>query len=138
MKKRILAMLLCLTMVGTMLPVGAIAEGTEQIIVQEEAPVLQEAVCQHEAQGWTKWDGTGALPTSGNIILTQSVQLTGEYLLDGTTLSICLNGNSITAAAGKRVFHLTNSAVLNIHDCDGNGKITGANTADLAPITIRA
>ena len=122
MKKRILAILLCLTMVSSMLPVSAIAEGN--ITIKETAPVVA-AACEHQA--WTQWDGTGAVPASGNVVLTDNVQLSNEYLLDGTTLAICLNGHNITAASGKRVFTVKNGAHLTVYDCAGTGKLTGAN-----------
>lgn len=147
MKKRILAMLLCLALVGSMLPMGVIAEDGGDIVVQDETEAIDalaeteapteeteapteettpEVVCSHLAEGWTQWDGTTPVPTSGNIVLTCDMELESEILLSSGTLSICLNGNDIIAASGNRIFQVTSGAVLNIHDCKGTGSLTGA------------
>ena len=48
MKKRLLAMLLCLALIGSMLPVGVIAQEAEPVV---ETEVLREETDVQETQG---------------------------------------------------------------------------------------
>ena len=140
MKKRLLAVLLCLSMVASMLPLGVVAQGTEEILLPEEtAPIIAEdmvsaeesapianAACTHT--DWSVWESGNSLPTtSGNYCLSKKVELTDTWsVADGQTINLCLGGFEITQTTfGKRVISVT-KGTLNIYDCTKTGKITGA------------
>ena len=141
MKKRLLAVLLCLSMVASMLPLGVVAQGTEEILLPEEtAPIIAEDVVSAEESApianaacthtdWSVWESGNSLPTtSGNYCLSKKVELTDTWsVADGQTINLCLGGFEITqTTSGKRVISVT-KGTLNIYDCTKTGKITGAN-----------
>lgn len=79
-----------------------------------------------EAVRWTPWGETDKLPASGRIVLTEDVHLTANVNVEkGNTLSICLNGHTITTSESVRAFRVL-KGTLNITDCqkdaDGNFK----------------
>ena len=86
-----------------------------------------------ESIEWTANASTTSLPVSGNIYLTQNVELANAITIaKDTTLNLCLNGYTITRThvdgkPDERVFVV--SGTLNICDCDersSNGTITAA------------
>ena len=66
-----------------------------------------------------------SLPAEGNWYLKQNVTLTATHEVDGKTLNLCLNGNSVTLNGSGAVFSVK-SGVLNLTDCKGTscGSIT--------------
>ena len=89
----------------------------------------------HANVEYLPWKNTTSLPTGGNYYLTADVALAGETSVT-SDLNLCLNGKTVTAAAGKR--HLSTvkdtDVTIAISDCtaaydaDGNytaGKFTG-------------
>ena len=149
MKKRFLAMLLCLVMVSAMLPLSVIAQGqngsNEEIMPAQESvqeqniqPQQEEApkhantegytACGHGQAQWTEWESTDSLPTvSGTYFLSDDVKLTDVWnVADGQTITICLNGyDIIQTTAGKQGVYVRNGT-LNLCDCTKSGKLTGA------------
>lgn len=82
---------------------------------------------------WTANASTTSLPASGNIYLTQNVELANAITIaKDTTLNLCLNGYTITRThvdgkPDERVFVV--NGTLNICDCDersSTGTITAA------------
>lgn len=83
---------------------------------------------------YTKWDQKTSLPTSGEICLTEDVELSNQVVLTGD-LKICLHGKTITGPSDKRILASVSGHTLTISDCqageDGQGnytagKLTGA------------
>lgn len=64
------------------------------------------------------------LPTSGDWYLTKAVTLTATHEVDGKTLNLCLNGNSVTLNGNGEVFSVKSGGVLNLTDCKSTGSIT--------------
>lgn len=84
----------------------------------------QHTAC--ETVRWSPWNDTDSLPTSGRIVLTEDVHLSAYVTVEkGATLTICLNGHTITTGTANRAFRVMNGT-LNITDCqkdaDGNFK----------------
>ena len=75
------------------------------------------------------------LPSSGSWYLTQPVTLTATHEVDGKTLNLCLNGNSVTLDAEGAVFSVK-SGVLNLADCKGTGIITHADSKNGAGVSV--
>ena len=146
MKKRIFALLLAFALIISCLPAGVLAEGVNsdqtvveqtqpqeaQVVVPEQeeviAPVLATAHGAHTCEDcsdstveWIAWDKTDSLPTSGHYYLTQPVTVSAATTLVNKELVLCLNGQTITAAA--RVYRMSNGAKLTICDCTKGGKI---------------
>ena len=78
---------------------------------------------------WSKWTSTDSLPTdAGNYYLENDVQLTAAVTI-AADVKLCLNGKTVTAAAGKRVLSANSGAVVTITDCcETCGTITGGNS----------
>ncbi len=80
-----------------------------------------------ETVRWSPWSETDSLPTSGRIVLTEDVHLSAHVNVEkGNTLTICLNGHTITTSEANRVFRVLNGT-LNITDCqkDAGGNFKG-------------
>lgn len=78
------------------------------------------------------------LPTEGDWYLTQSVTLTATHVVDGKTLNLCLNGNSVTLDAEGAVFSVKSGGELNLTDCKGTGIITHAGSNNGAGVSVEA
>lgn len=86
-----------------------------------------EEGCDHTQLTFVEWDDPTKLPTSGNYYLSVDVVVSAQSRLEAATLNLCLNGHTIRVGdQGGRVYYMTNGAKLNITDCAGGGKITGA------------
>lgn len=89
---------------------------------------------------WTANASTTSLPASGNIYLTQNVELANAITIaKDTTLNLCLNGYTITRAhvdgkTDERVFVV--NGTLNICDCDERSS-TGTITAASGVVSAR-
>ena len=69
---------------------------------------------------WQEWDGKTAITEEGNYRLTADAT-TDALALSGGVINIDLNGYSITANGGQRVFSVAGSATVNVT----NSKATG-------------
>ena len=86
-----------------------------------------EEGCDHGQLTFVEWDDPTRLPTSGNYYLGVDVVVSAQSRLEAATLNLCLNGHTIKVGdQGGRVYYMTDDAKLNITDCAGGGKITGA------------
>ena len=86
--------------------------------------------CSHEGILFAEWDDPNSLPTSGSYFLSVDVTVSAQHRVEKGALNLCLNGHTIRVGQqGGRVFYMTNGGKLNISDCDGNGKISGATAA---------
>ena len=89
---------------------------------------------------WTANASTTSLPASGNIYLTQNVELANAITIaKDTTLNLCLNGYTITRThvdgkTDERVFVV--NGTLNICDCDERSS-TGTITAASGVVSAR-
>lgn len=84
------------------------------------------AQCDHANAVWMAWEKTDTLPTSGSYYLLDDVTLTGEISISND-LTLCLNGHTVKAAEGKRLFSTVkdSGATITITDCGTTGKLTG-------------
>ena len=130
MTKRILAMVLVLVMVLSLLPMtGVFADSAEEVVASPKAGTHTAAAHADDCgltSGWQEWTSATTLPTAGQYILTQNVNLSGEIVMTGD-LTLCLNGYVIKAPSGKRIIGTKKDAdtTLTICDCtahtDANG-----------------
>ena len=79
-----------------------------------------------------------SLPAEGNWYLKQNVTLTATHEVDGKTLNLCLNGNSVTLDAEGAVFSVKSGGVLNLTDCKSTscGSITHADSKNGAGVSV--
>ena len=95
--------------------------------------------CDHADLVWIAWESTTSLPNAdGNYYLLSDVQLKDVQWIKNRNTNICLNGHTVTAAAGKRVLSTQETTVLGITDCAGTGKLTGGNSTFGGCIGIQA
>lgn len=83
----------------------------------------------------TNATAANCLPNEGSWYLTNPVTLTATHEVDGKTLNLCLNGNSVTLGAEGAVFSVK-SGVLNLTDCKGTGIITHADSKNGAGVSV--
>lgn len=77
-----------------------------------------------KATKWTAWTSDNSLPTeAGSYYLMQGVTLT-EIWTVSNDIKLCLNGQTITGAAGKNVIQVARGGSITITDCGSSGKIT--------------
>ena len=86
--------------------------------------------CDHTATTYIEWDDPTKLPGTGNYFLSVDVVVTSQTRVENGTLNLCLNGHTVKVGEkGGRIFYLDESGTLNISDCAGSGKLTGATRA---------
>lgn len=76
------------------------------------------------------------LPAEGNWYLTQPVTLAATHEVDGKTLNLCLNGNSVALDADGAVFSVKNGGELNLTDCKSTGIITHAGSNNGTGVSV--
>ena len=82
----------------------------------------------HTPQVFTAWNGTDAIAYTNRIAyvyLTQNVTFSSNLVVDGTTLYLCLSGNTF-ASNGTNKIQVSNGGRLVLCDCAGGGTIKGA------------
>ena len=84
----------------------------------------------HTPQVFTAWNGTDAIAYTNNtayVYLKDNATISSNLVVDGTTLYLCLNGNTF-ASNGTNKIQVTNGGRLVLCDCTGGGTIKGATT----------
>ena len=82
----------------------------------------------HTPQVFTAWNGKDAIAYTNRIAyvyLTQNVTINSNLVVDGTTLYLCLSGNTF-ASNGTNKIQVKNGGRLVLCDCAGGGTIKGA------------
>ena len=103
--------------------------------------ICGDASCEekdHQIGEWTAWDGTGTIPTEGNVYLTANVTLTANLKpASGKTLNLCLNGYKLTRSNGRPIN--ASGGTLTICDCAGRaetGEVYGTVAGELGGLAI--
>ena len=82
----------------------------------------------HTAQTFTAWNGTDAISYTNKtayVYLSQNVTINSNLVVDGTTLYLCLSGNTF-ASNGTNKIIVKSGGRLVLCDCAGGGTIKGA------------
>ncbi len=82
----------------------------------------------HTSQVFTAWNGTDAISYTNKtayVYLAQNATINSNLVVDGTTLYLCLSGNTL-ASNGTSKIQVTNGGHLVLCDCAGGGTIKGA------------
>ena len=84
----------------------------------------------HTPVSYQSWNGTDAISYTNKtayVYLAQNATISSNLVVDGTTLYLCLNGNTF-ASNGTNKITVNNGGRLVICDCKGSGTIKGATT----------
>lgn len=107
MKKRLLAIIMTLAMMMSLMPVSVMAAGTT-----------------HEVNSAEELGSAISSAASGDIIkLTGNIILTNSYEISSGTITVDLNGQTLTVDADVAAFVVTESGKLVIDDSGNGGKI---------------
>ncbi len=83
----------------------------------------------HSHTGWTKLTSSNTTLSAGNYYLNEN--LSGNITVSSGTVTLCLNGKTLTGTGVGAVITISNGANFILCDCSGNdsGKITGGSNA---------
>ncbi|MBR2308914.1 MAG: hypothetical protein IKA47_00040, partial [Oscillospiraceae bacterium] len=100
----------------------------------------KEGTCAHGDHGnvtWLPWDGAA---TNGHYYVENDMTLAGQITISaGESFCLDLNGKTVTAAEGKRMFNAEDSdTVFNLMDLAGNGKLVGATSTIASGAVVRS
>lgn len=130
MKKRLISMVLAVSMAVSIMPAPAFASGGGQ---QPETVIGQEVDQQNSSGDYSEVSSLDQLTYTNNeckVRLTESIVMTGAVTVNnGNRLTIDLNGHTLTAAENSRAFFIQNGA-LTIEDSTGRGVIQGSGTVN--------
>lgn len=130
MKKRLISMVLAVSMAVSIMPAPAFASGGGQ---QPETVIGQEIDRQNSSGDYSEVSSLDQLTYTNNeckVRLTESIVMTGAVTVNnGNRLTIDLNGHTLTAAENSRAFFIQNGA-LTIEDSIGTGVIQGSGTVN--------
>ena len=128
MKKRLISMVLAVSMAVSIMPAPAFASGGGQ---QPETVIGQEIDRQNSSGDYSEVSSLDQLTYTGNecrVRLTEDIVMTGAVTVNnGKSLTIDLNGHTLTAAENSRAFFIQNGA-LTIEDSGSTGVIQGSGT----------
>lgn len=128
MKKRLISMVLAVSMAVSIMPAPAFASGGGQ---QPETVIGQEIDRQNSSEDYSEVSSLDQLTYTGNecrVRLTEDIVMTGAVTVNnGNRLTIDLNGHTLTAAANSQAFRIQNGA-LTIEDSGSTGVIQGSGT----------
>ena len=128
MKKRLISMVLAVSMAVSIMPAPAFASGGGQ---QPETVIGQEIDRQNSSGDYSEVSSLDQLTYTNNeckVRLTESIVMTGSVTVNsGKSLTIDLNGHTLTAAANSKAFYIQGGA-LTIEDSIGTGVIQGSGT----------
>lgn len=130
MKKRLISMVLAVSMAVSIMPAPAFASGGGQ---QPETVIGQEIDRQNSSEDYSEVSSLDQLTYTNNeckVRLTENIVMTGAVTVNnGNSLTIDLNGHTLTAAENSRAFFIQNGA-LTIEDSTGRGVIQGSGTVN--------
>ena len=130
MKKRLISMVLAVSMAVSIMPAPAFASGGGQ---RPETVIGQEFDRQNSSGDYSEVSSLDQLTYTNNeckVRLTESIVMTGAVTVNnGNRLTIDLNGHTLTAAENSRAFFIQNGA-LTIEDSIGGGVIQGSGTVN--------
>ncbi|MFR6699114.1 MAG: right-handed parallel beta-helix repeat-containing protein [Faecalibacterium sp.] len=128
MKKRLISMVLAVSMAVSIMPAPAFASGGGQ---QPETVIGQEIDRQNSSGDYSEVSSLDQLTYTGNecrVRLTEDIVMTKAVTVNnGNSLTIDLNGHTLTAAANSQAFRIQGGA-LTIEDSTGTGVIQGSGT----------
>lgn len=128
MKKRLISMVLAVSMAVSIMPAPAFASGGGQ---QPETVIGQEIDRQNSSEDYSEVSSLDQLTYTNNeckVRLTENIVMTGAVTVNnGNRLTIDLNGHTLTAAENSRAFFIQNGA-LTIEDSGSTGVIQGSGT----------
>ena len=130
MKKRLISMVLAVSMAASIMPAPAFASGGGQ---QSETVIGQEIDQQNSSEDYSEVSSLDQLTYTNNeckVRLTENIVMTGAVTVNnGNSLTIDLNGHTLTAPENSRAFFIQNGA-LTIEDSIGGGVIQGSGTVN--------
>ena len=130
MKKRLISMVLAVSMAVSIMPAPAFASGGGQ---QPETVIGQEVDQQNSSGDYLEVSSLDQLTYTNNeckVRLTKDIVMTKAVTVNnGNRLTIDLNGHTLTAAENSRAFFIQNGA-LTIEDSIGGGVIQGSGTVN--------
>lgn len=128
MKKRLISMVLAVSMAVSIMPAPAFASGGGQ---QPETVIGQEIDRQNSSEDYSEVSSLDNLTYTNNVCkirLAADTVMTGSVTVNsGKSLTIDLNGHTLTAAANSKAFYIQGGA-LTIEDSIGTGVIQGSGT----------
>ncbi len=128
MKKRLISMVLAVSMAVSIMPAPAFASGGGE---QPETVIGQEIDRQNSSGDYSEVSSLDQLTYTGNecrVRLREDIVMTGAVTVNnGKSLTIDLNGHTLTAAENSRAFFIQNGA-LTIEDSGSTGVIQGSGT----------
>ena len=120
MKRRILTLVLALSLALTVVPKPVFAEGEAETVL---------CPCCNQAAEWVEVNSQTENPFSapGHYRLTEDIQLQGEYVGVSHNMTLDLNGFHIYTPDNYRAFSIREGYTLNIVDLsqEANGAIIG-------------
>ncbi len=150
MKKRILAIMLCLCMVMTLLPMTALAANSEESAAQTLGKALKSAGTDIDKdvnmveEPQAVWGETEEYGNSGTleeafkaleadksmyIKLQKNVQLSDTLIVEkADDVTLDLAGYTVTAAENKPILVITDNKTFTLNDSVGTGELTGGIT----------
>lgn len=127
MKKRLISMVLAVSMAVSIMPAPAFASGGQQ----PETVIGQEIDRQNSSDDYTEVDSLDKLTYTNNVckirLAADTVMTVAVTVDSGKSLTIDLNGYTLTAAANSQAFRIQGGA-LTIEDSIGTGVIQGSGT----------
>ncbi|MBE5954629.1 MAG: hypothetical protein E7257_10850 [Lachnospiraceae bacterium] len=133
--KKLLGIVLCITLMLVYIPLTAFAAdghshpncGASHTDTGDHTGACSDIT-------WTKWDSADSMPTeAGAYYLDKDVTLSSSWEIpEGTQISLCLNGHSVSGNDAVRVVTINKNATLNLCDCSAGqtGKITEGYRSD--------
>ena len=128
MKKRLISMVLAVSMAVSIIPAPAFASGGGQ---QPETVIGQEIDRQNSSEDYSEVSSLDQLTYTNQeckVRLTENIVMTTAVTVNsGNSLTIDLNGHTLTAPENDRAFRIQDGA-LTIEDDTGTGAIQGSGT----------
>ena len=130
MRKRLISMVLAVSMAVSIMPAPAFASGGGQ---QPETVIGQEIDRQNSSEDYSEVSSLDQLTYTNQeckVRLTENIVMTTAVTVDsGNSLTIDLNGHTLTAPENSKAFYIRDGA-LTIEDSIGGGVIQGSGTVN--------